>query len=133
MIYKGGCHCGAIRYEVTVDQIATDDRSLEVVDCNCSICTKKGIIHLIVPKSKFNMTSGHDSLATYTFNTHVAKHHFCSKCGICTHYIPRSNPDGVDVNVRTFDDYYTTKFAITKFDGQHWEQGAHELSHLSKE
>eukprot|EP01132_Coremiostelium_polycephalum_P005311 gene5311-6616_t len=125
--HKGGCHCGKVKYEVKTPE------TFEVVDCNCSICTKKGILHLIVPNSKFTLLQGHDSISTYTFNTGVAKHYFCSTCGICTHYIPRSNPDGVDVNIRTFDDFNPSSYTITPFDGQNWEQGAESLSHLSKE
>ncbi|EFA77325.1 glutathione-dependent formaldehyde-activating [Heterostelium album PN500] len=122
----GGCHCGQVRYSVQTPE------QIEVVDCNCSICTKKGIIHFIVPNSKFKLLQGKEKITTYTFNTHVAQHYFCSVCGICTHYIPRSNPDGVDVNIRTLDNFDLSKYTVKPFDGQNWESGASELAHLSK-
>lgn len=126
MIYTGGCHCGAVRFEVEAP-----DR-VEAKNCNCSICSKSGHLHLIVPKSRFRLIQGKDILTTYTFNTGVAQHYFCSTCGIKPFYIPRSNPDGVDVNVRCFDET-PTELVVHDFDGQNWEQHAHKLAHLSRE
>jgi hypothetical protein len=94
--WQGGCHCGAVRFEVTAD---ID----EVVDCNCSICTKKGFLHLIVAPEKFRLLKGADALVTYRFNTGTAKHSFCGRCGIHAFYTPRSHPDKVDVNVRCIE------------------------------
>ena len=92
--YEGGCHCGAVRYRVTV-------REAKAVECNCSICSKKGFIHVIVDEADFNLVRGHDNLTTYTFGTHTAKHHFCTTCGIHSFYRPRSHPDAIDVNLRS--------------------------------
>jgi hypothetical protein len=97
MIHRGGCHCGAVRFEVEVPE------TVEVEDCNCSICSMSGFLHLIVPRRDFRLLSGEDALVTYTFNTGVAQHRFCRICGIKSFYIPRSNPDGVDVNLRCLD------------------------------
>ena len=94
--YQGGCHCGAVRFSVVVD---TD----EAMDCNCSICLKKGFLHLIVPPEQFTLHSGSDMLHLYTFNTHTAKHTFCRICGIHPFYQPRSHPQYIDVNVRCLD------------------------------
>lgn len=126
MKYAGSCHCGAIRFEIE----AAED--LEVSDCNCSICSKAGFLHLILPKSKFSLLAGEDSLTTYTFNTGIAKHTFCRVCGIKPFYIPRSNPDGIDVNVRCLDTR-PRSITIEEFDGQHWEQNAGKVAHLSQE
>ena len=111
---RGGCHCGAVRYQVQVEKF-------EAVECNCSICSKKGFIHLIVPASRFTLIQGQDALSTYTFNTGIAKHHFCRHCGIHSFYQPRSHPDGYDVNLRCLDDGSIDLFEITPFDGKHWE------------
>ena len=126
MTYGGSCHCGAIKFEVEAPE------TLEVEDCNCSICSKAGFLHLIVPKSKFRLLAGNDSIRTYTFNTGVAKHTFCKVCGIKPFYTPRSNPDGIDVNVNCLDTR-PVSIKITPFDGQNWEQHAHEVAHKSKE
>jgi len=125
MIYHGGCHCGAVRFDVEAPA------HLDVSECNCSICRKTGFLHLIVPLSKFRLLSGKDSITTYTFNTGVAKHTFCSVCGIKPFYTPRSNPDGIDINVRCFDE--TPAMTVTQFDGVNWEQHAHTVAHLSKD
>jgi len=126
MIYNGSCHCGAIAFEVDAPE------QVEVEDCNCSICSKTGFLHLIVPKSKFKLLSGEGQLKTYTFNTGVAKHRFCKTCGVKPFYTPRSNPDGVDINVRCLDTL-PKSMKIVKFDGQNWEQNAEKLAHKSKE
>jgi len=125
MLYSGSCHCGAVRFQVEAPE------DVEAEDCNCSICRMTGFLHLIVPKSKFTLLSGEQHLSLYTFNTGVAKHCFCNICGIKPFYIPRSNPDGVDVNIRCLNPQ-PESVAVQAFDGQHWEQNAHTLAHKSK-
>ena len=110
----GGCHCGRVRFRVTADLDG-------VTICNCSICTKKGILHLIVPPERFELVSGEDDLTTYTFNTGVAKHTFCRHCGIHPFYVPRSDPDKIDVNARCIDDIDLAAITPKQFDGLHWE------------
>ncbi|WP_455202874.1 GFA family protein [Kaarinaea lacus] len=125
--HKGSCHCGAVQYEVEAPA------DLQVHECNCSICSRTGYLHLIVPKSHFHLLQGEDYLTTYTFDTHEAKHKFCRVCGIKSFYIPRSNPDGISVNVRCLDDATIHSMEVELFDGKNWEQHAHELKHLSQE
>ncbi|PPC83462.1 MAG: aldehyde-activating protein [Hyphomicrobium sp.] len=125
MLHTGSCHCGTVAFEVE----APDD--IVAQDCNCSLCAKSGFLHLIVPAQKFRITRGAENLTTYTFNTGVAKHTFCKICGIKPFYIPRSNPDGIDVNVRCLDTPPRT-LTIEPFDGQNWEQNAAALAHLSQ-
>ena len=126
MIYQGGCHCGAVRFEVEAPE------RILVQDCNCSLCAMTGFLHLIVPKSRFRLVKGEGNITTYTFNTGVAKHTFCRTCGIKSFYVPRSNPDGIDVNVRCLDEP-PREMTIEPFDGRDWEQHGAELAHLSKE
>ena len=126
MIYKGGCHCGAVQFEVEAEE------TIECQDCNCSICSKSGYLHLIVAKSKFKLLQGENNISTYTFDTGEAKHKFCNTCGIKSFYIPRSNPDGYDINVRCLDPQ-PKELIIEDFDGKNWEQHAHKLAHLSKD
>lgn len=124
MIYQGRCHCGAITFEVE----APDE--VEVENCNCSICNMSGFLHLIVPLRDFRLITGEENLTTYTFNTGVAKHKFCKTCGIKPFYIPRSNPDGMDVNLRCLTPQ-PKSVKIVNFDGQNWEQHAHTIAHKS--
>ncbi len=126
MLYRGSCHCGAVTFEVE----APDE--ILVQDCNCSICSKTGFLHLIVPKSRFRLLSGDDRLTRYTFGTGVAQHTFCTVCGVKPFYVPRSNPDGIDVNVRCLDPP-PRHVAIEPFDGRNWERNAAALAHLSSE
>lgn len=126
MLYTGRCHCGAVQFEIEAPE------SLTVDECNCSICHMSGYLHLILPKSKFRLLKGEDQLSTYTWNTGVAQHTFCRTCGIKAFYTPRSNPDGIDVNVRCLQPP-PEKITINQFDGQNWEDHAHKLTHLSKE
>jgi len=126
MLYKGSCHCGAVTFSVELPS------TVEVEQCNCSVCSKSGFLHLIVPKSQFHLLTGEESLTTYTFNTGVAKHYFCKHCGIKPFYIPRSNPDGVDVNLNALDSR-PPNISIVQFDGKSWEDNAASLVHKSKE
>ncbi|MHA7873101.1 MAG: GFA family protein [Hyphococcus sp.] len=124
---KGGCHCGAVAWEAETD----DD--VVVDECNCSMCAAVGFLHVIVPKSKFRLTSGEDSLTEYTFNTGVAKHLFCKVCGVKSFYVPRSNPDGYSLNLRCMDRSQFASVTIRPFDGRNWEANAGKLAHLSKD
>lgn len=79
VVHKASCHCKQVQIEINAPE------ELELIECNCSICSIKGIIHLIVSKDNFKLKSGAEEGAqtTYTFGTGMAKHKFCSKCGIC--------------------------------------------------
>lgn len=125
MKYEGSCHCGAVRFEVEAPE------AIEVEDCNCSICSMTGFLHLIVPLANFRLISGESQLTTYRFNTGVAQHTFCRICGIKPFYVPRSNPDGIDINVRCLSTR-PKSMSIVKFDGRNWEAHAHTLAHKSK-
>ena len=92
-----------------------------------------GNIHVIVPASRFRLLSGQDMLSEYTFNTGGAKHLFCSKCGIKSFYVPRSNPDGFAVTWRCLDDWQSLHVTVNAFDGQNWEANADALAHKSKD
>jgi hypothetical protein len=119
--HTGGCHCGRVRFEVTAPA------KLEVSDCNCSICSKFGYLHLIVPAERFVLVAGRDDLSTYAFNTKVAKHYFCSHCGVKSFYIPRSHPDGVSVNARCIDSDTIESISVTPFNGRDWERARAQM------
>jgi hypothetical protein len=115
--HTGGCHCSRVRFEVLAPA------KLEAADCNCSICSMLGYLHLIVPADRFKLISGRDALTTYTFNTRIAQHHFCVDCGIKSFYVPRSHPDCISVNVRCIDAGTIESVTVIPFDGREWEKG----------
>jgi hypothetical protein len=123
--HRGGCHCGAVRFEVDAPA------RLLVHDCNCSICAMTGFQHLIVPASRFRLLAGAEVLTEYTFNTGVARHLFCRRCGIKSFYVPRSNPDGFSVNARCLAADTIETVTVEPFDGRNWENSAGVLRHLS--
>ncbi len=114
--HTGGCHCGRVRFEVRAPA------KLEVSECNCSICSKSGYLHLIVPADRFKLVSGSEVLTSYRFNTRTAKHLFCSVCGVKSFYVPRSHPDGFSVNARCLDPGTVEELNIRQFDGRNWER-----------
>lgn len=120
--YVGSCHCGSVRFEL--------DAVIEkVIDCNCSICSKKGILGFRVLPENFWLMSREAHLGTYQFGTRIAKHHFCTRCGIHTFARPRAAPELYSVNLRCLEDIDLASFSdrIMKFDGQHWEESVARL------
>jgi len=93
-------------------------------------CAKKGFLHLIVPPERFELLSGKDELTTYEFNTKVAKHTFCRTCGIHAFYVPRSDPDKIDVNVRCLEGVDLTEIRPRPFDGRNWEIAMEMRGHI---
>ena len=114
--HLGGCHCGRVRFEVLAPAI------LEVGECNCSMCSKTGYLHLMVPAAQFKLVSGEDALTKYEFNTKTAKHFFCSHCGIKSFYVPRSHPDGYSINARCLDEGTVEGMRVKQIDGKNWEK-----------
>jgi hypothetical protein len=115
--YEGGCHCGRVRFRIEVDLEQT-----AIGECNCSICTKKGILHLPVSRERMQILSGAEDLATYQFNTGTARHTFCRHCGIHAFYHPRTDPENYSVNARCLDEFDPATMEPRRlFDGRHWE------------
>ena len=114
--HTGGCHCGRVRFEIVAPA------ELNVSECNCSMCSRTGYLHLIVTADRFTLSSGRDVLSTYSFNTGTAKHHFCSVCGVKSFYVPRSHPDGYSVNARCLDSVTVTGMTVRQIDGRNWEK-----------
>ncbi len=123
--HRGSCHCGRVRFEVDAPA------RIEALDCNCSICRMSGFVHLIVPASRFRLRRGAEFLNEYAFNTGIARHRFCRVCGIKSFYVPRSNPDGIDVNVRCLDAATIANVAITPFDDADREATTAAIAYLS--
>lgn len=124
--HRGGCHCGAVRFEVDAPA------RIDALDCNCSICRMTGFLHLIVPAARFRLLAGADALADYTFNTGAAKHRFCRVCGIKSFYVPRSHPDAIDVNVRCLDAATIESVDMQAFDDADRDAATAAIAHLSR-
>jgi hypothetical protein len=119
--HSGACHCGRVRFEV----LAPAD--LELLECNCSMCSRSAYLHLIVGAADFHLLSGVDDLVEYSFGSCVAKHRFCRHCGVKSFYVPRSHPDGYSVNARCLDPATIVSMHVRSFDGQNWETARSEL------
>lgn len=123
-VRAGGCHCGAVRFEVEIPDGA------EALVCNCSICAMTGFVHLIVPDAAFRLLQGEEALQSYAFNTGAARHFFCRTCGIKSFYKPRSHPEGWSVNLRCLDDPDAVGARRVDFDGRNWEANIDGLAPL---
>ncbi len=123
--HRGSCHCGAVRFEVDAPA------ELVVHECNCSMCSMTGHLHLIVPEADFRLLAGEDRLVEYRFNTGVARHWFCGRCGVKSFYLPRSNPDGRSVNARCLDSATITSVTVEPFDGANFEANVARLAGLT--
>ena len=111
--YKGGCHCGKVRYQVAMDLG-------KVLACNCSICGKKGTLLQFVPSERFVLEQGEGALTSYQFNRKEIDHLFCSTCGVSS-FARGKGPDGkqmVAINTRCLDDVDVSRFEIQHFDGK---------------
>jgi hypothetical protein len=125
--HSGGCHCGAVAFEVEAPA------RIVASDCNCSICRMSGFLHLIVPRSRFRLLQGADQLTEYKFNTGTARHLFCSRCGVKSFYVPRSNPDGYSVNVHCLNPATIEQVEAQLFDDNDREASDAKVAGLSKD
>ena len=116
-VHEGGCHCGFVRFAVQA-------HPRYALICDCSICTMKGYVHWVVPRSRFRLLSpgGESELPVYRFGTRTAAHYFCPVCGVSAFYIPRSDPDKIDVNLRCLKDIDLGSLPVEEFAGQSWEE-----------
>jgi hypothetical protein len=120
MIVRGGCHCGAVRFEAKVPE-----PPVPALDCNCSVCRMTGYLHINVPHEDFELLSGRDALASYRFGTGAAEHLFCTLCGVKSFYQPRSHLDCWSINANCLDE--PVELAVEKFDGRDWSAAKAKL------
>ncbi len=93
-VHQGSCHCGAVKFEVSLP-----DGPVDLRHCTCSMCRRRGAVMASVPLHGFKLLEGSEYLRLYQFNTKKAKHYFCSICGIYTHHQQRSEPGLFGFNV----------------------------------
>ncbi|HSP99896.1 MAG TPA: GFA family protein [Candidatus Dormibacteraeota bacterium] len=115
--HQGSCHCGRVTFEVRADLDY-------VIDCNCSLCRRRGALWHGVPGSSLRILTGEADLALYEFNTKTAKHYFCRHCGIHPFIHPRLDPSAWAVNVRCIDGVDLSTIPVRPFDGANWEVAA---------
>lgn len=115
--YLGTCHCGRVRFEL-------EAKIERLLDCNCSICRRRGALWIGAHENALHIVSGETDLQLYQFHTHTAKHYFCSHCGIHPFARPRINPAYWVVNARCIDNLDLASYSIDVFDGLHWEDAA---------
>ena len=116
VLHRGGCHCGAVAFTFTAPA------ALVAWDCSCSICSMRRNTHTIIPSTSFTLLTPPGSMSEYRFGTRTARHLFCSTCGVCSYYHPRSNPDGIAVTVACIHPGTVAAVEVRPFDGRHWEQ-----------
>jgi hypothetical protein len=112
-MHTGSCHCGRLAFEV-------DGEFDQVMECNCSHCSRKGYLLWFVPRAQFRMQRGEGDGSTYTFNKHVIRHHFCPDCG-CAPFASGVGPDGAEttaVNVRCLDNVDLAALKRVPVDGR---------------
>lgn len=113
MHYKGSCHCGKVTYEV-------EGEIESVIDCNCSMCQRRGGLLWFVPRDKFRLTSPEGNASEYMFNNHVIHHRFCSTCGIQPYAVgmgPGNRPMAA-INVRCLEGVEPESFKVVHYDGR---------------
>lgn len=112
MHHAGSCHCGAIDFTVTGEV-------REVIDCNCSLCRRRGGLLWFAPRAAFSLRSDPGAVQTYTFHSHTLRHHFCATCGIAP-YSEGTGPDRaamVAINVRCLPQLDLASLTILPYDG----------------
>jgi hypothetical protein len=115
--HRGSCHCGRVTFEVQA-------KLGYVIDCNCSLCRRRGALWHGVAEADLRVRSGQAELALYQFNTMTAKHYFCRHCGIHPFVRPRLDSTRWAVNVRCIDGVELSTLDVRTFDGEHWEEAA---------
>lgn len=118
--YRGSCHCGQVTFEV-------EGEITSVVECNCSMCRRKGALYYRAEPAQLRLLSGHNALTAYQFNTRVATHYFCPHCGVHPFHRPRLAPDKWAINVRCLEGIDLSVLKIVFFDGANWEKAAQAM------
>lgn len=120
--YQGSCHCGSVRYEVTLDLANPASR------CNCSACTKTGVTSMLVKPDAFVLLAGADHTGTYVWGAKIGRRHFCRYCGVHCYapgHLAEVGGDYVSINLNTIDGLDLATLELQHWDGRHnnWEAG----------
>lgn len=118
--HQGSCHCGRVSFEFEGEIGAA-------IECNCSICRRKGALWHGTDDAHFRLLSDEAELGVYRFGTMTASHYFCTTCGVSPFSHPRIAPSGWVVNLRCVDGVDVSKLKVFPFDGHHWEDAARQF------
>ena len=110
-VYRGSCHCGGVQFQVNAD-------ITELYTCDCSLCSKKNALMTNLHESRLQVLSGEDKLTLYQWNTKIARHYFCSVCGIYPFHRKRSMPDHYGVNVRCLEGLDISAIPLRQAEGK---------------
>src|SRR5438445_6959691 len=108
--YRGSCHCGAVTFRLVSEIV-------EITTCDCSLCRQKNALMTKVHESALTVLSGEDLLSIYEWNTHRAKHFFCSRCGVYTFHRKRAAPDHFGVNVFCLEGFDPASVPVRRTEG----------------
>ncbi len=97
--HPGQCHCGGVRFSVQLE-----GGFQGFARCNCSLCRRRGAVMGFVEMDRLQITAGQELLTLYQFNSNVARHYFCSRCGVYTHHQRRSVPTQYAVNIACLEE-----------------------------
>ena len=123
--HTGGCHCGAVRFEVELDLGAGGSMF------NCTVCTRIAAVAAIVKPAAFRQIAGEDSVSTYEWGAKISRRRFCKHCGVHCFgdgHLAEIGGDYVSINLNCLDDFDRGTIAIRHWDGRHnnWEGGMRE-------
>jgi len=110
-VYRGACHCGAVQFQI-------DSEITDIYTCDCSLCAKKNALMTTVHEDKFALLDGEHALSLYQWNTNIARHYFCSVCGIYPFHRKRSMPDRYGINVRCLEGFDADALPVRQADGK---------------
>ena len=111
LLHHGSCHCGAVRFTV-------EGAIPETYTCDCSLCSRRNALMANVHESRLRITAGEDRLGLYRWNARIAKHYFCTVCGIYPFHRKRSMPDHYSVNVKCLDDFDWASVPVRPAEGK---------------
>jgi hypothetical protein len=110
-VLEGSCHCGAVTFRITAEMT-------DLYRCDCSLCRMKDALMTSVHEDRFKLLTGADVLSEYNWNTRVARHFFCSRCGIYPFHKKRAMPDHYGINVNCLHGFDPAGIVVRQAEGK---------------